>query len=105
MTTKLRAYTPGECRAMLLDHFDLLLRTVLHDKRVEGTEDKMRLLVHSMLCVFDGVSGGLPAFDITPAPHPGDRLYDFKQGDKWWPVDRRNIADGKLHSRWGRRKP
>ena len=51
----------------------------------EGKTARERLqgLVHSILCIFDGVNGGLPAFDIVASPHPDDKEFHRSEGENW----------------------
>jgi hypothetical protein len=42
-------------------------------------------VLHSFLCVFDGVSADMPAFEIIAAPHPSDKAFHEKNGENWWP--------------------
>jgi hypothetical protein len=56
-------------------------------KHQDGTpyscHERLSGLVHSILCIFDGVSVGLPAFDITAQPHPDDKEYHRSEGEDW----------------------
>lgn len=45
--------------------------------------DRLSGLLHSFLCIFDGVSGGWPAFDIVASPHPDDKEYHRDEGEDW----------------------
>ena len=38
----------------------------------------------SILNIFDGTSGGLPAFDIIPSPHPDDKAFSQEEGENWF---------------------
>ena len=51
-----------------------------------GNEAEWRCsgLLHSILCVFDGSSASLPAFDITASPHPDDKKYHQENEENWW---------------------
>lgn len=100
MTEEPRAYTADECRKLLLDQLDAIVRDVVHNEQVAGVERKVRLAIFSALVIFDGESG-LPAMDIVTAPHPDDEAFRRDQGDDWWPTGV-NLADGTLHERWAR---
>lgn len=45
--------------------------------------ERMSGLLHSLLCIFDGVSGGMPAFDIVARPHPDDKEFHRGEGEDW----------------------
>ena len=64
----LRAYTPEEMRAKFIWHLHKLKDYWLNEAREPSAEGKLYGLVHSLLCMFDGVSHGMPAFDIVPHP-------------------------------------
>lgn len=49
----------------------------------QSCEDRVRGLLHSVLCVIDGVSGGMHAFDLVAAPHPDDKAYYQENGENW----------------------
>jgi hypothetical protein len=46
--------------------------------------ERLTGFLHSMLCIFDGVSGDLPAFDIQVSPHPDDAEFRRSQGEDWY---------------------
>lgn len=110
-----RQYTQEECRRMFLEHVAAIaehwivgdtpqdivesqgLTTEVRRRRwaVEG-------VVHSLLCLFDGASGFMPAFDIYPAPHPEDEAYHKEEDSNWWPsgTDVSINGDDSLHDLW-----
>ena len=45
--------------------------------------ERLSGLLHSILCIFDGVSSGMPAFDIVASPHPDDKEYHRGEGEDW----------------------
>jgi hypothetical protein len=83
-TEEPRARTPEElrddfmntCRALA----DYWASDAVQDRTCHG---RLSGLVHSILCIFDGVSGGMPAFDITASPHPDDKEYHRSEGEDW----------------------
>jgi hypothetical protein len=98
VTDEPRAKTPEELRADFMDTCRALAdfwaspRTrefpaapgAVPDWVIEAIlRDRLSGLVHSILCIFDGVSGGLPAFDITASPHPDDKEYHRAEGENW----------------------
>lgn len=67
-----RAYTAEEIREISLDCLD---GDVKFWKQVDGysDEDKLRGLVHSVLCLIDGVAGKFPAaLYLHASAHPED---------------------------------
>jgi len=99
-----RAHTADECRERLLRHLDGLVRYMLNESRQPTAAHKLDLLVFSILSMIDGCSGEMPAFRLTPSPHPDDQQYWEDHGENWWPEDLSNLSDGELHSRWAQRK-
>jgi hypothetical protein len=80
-----RPYTPEEQREMFLDHLKAMARywaganlpcnnTLL--ERLEG-------FAFSVCSMLDGCSE-LPAFDVTPCPHPTDKNFHIENGENWW---------------------
>ncbi len=63
-------------------------------------KERMDGLIFSMLVIFDGEDGELPAIDLKPSAHPSDKSYHQERGENWW-RNNLNIA-GNLHNRWGR---
>lgn len=45
--------------------------------------ERIQGALHSWLCILDGVSGGLPAFDLVASPHPDDKEYHRAEGENW----------------------
>ena len=38
----------------------------------------------SILNIFDGTSGGMPAFDLLVSPHPDDKQYHINEGSNYY---------------------
>jgi len=77
-----RAYTKEEVREQFLDH----IRTLVNYWDKEGgrdSKDKLEGLAFSFLTLLDGCAC-LPAFDISPSPHPEDREYYQENGENWY---------------------
>lgn len=78
-----RAYTSEEMRQNLLQHMKHLTEywAILPGKtpreRCEG-------LAFSILNIFDGCSGSMPAFDLIPSPHADDKEFYQSQGENWY---------------------
>jgi hypothetical protein len=79
-----RAVTPEELRVHFLDTCRALAGYWASDAVKNATcHERLSGLVHSILCIFDGVNGGLPAFDIVAQPHPDDKEYHRSEGENW----------------------
>jgi len=76
-------YTLDEMRKMYLD----MIRAYIDYWAIEPKKtcrEKLEGLAFSILLIIDGESA-LPAFSLTPIPHPGDRQYCIDNGERWWP--------------------
>lgn len=96
---KSKAYTTEEARTKFLEHIKDIKNFWLN---VEGRSEseKMYGLVFSILVLFDGGSGMMPAFDIVPAPDPTDKQYCIDNGEKYF--EKEVINDCQLHEIWSR---
>jgi hypothetical protein len=92
---KPRAYTDEEVRAKFLRTLkEMALEwEMFPDKTVR---ERLEGLIFSILCVFDGVHVGLPAFDIVARPHEDDEAY-HKGSDENWIPNGLMINDCSLH--------
>lgn len=90
-------YTEAEVRAQFLsvvrsiaDHW-----AALPDKtpaeRIDGA-------IFSVLVLLDGENAAMPGFCVSPAPHPDDRDYHERRGERWYSTDV-DIA-GALHEQF-----
>jgi hypothetical protein len=94
-----RAFTPEEVRTKLLDHIHALVRYWNNVDR--DTEGKLSGLAFSILSALDGCSMDLPAFLVTPQPHPDDKKYRQGEGRNWYPEDMPDL--GMLHEHFHKR--
>lgn len=89
-----RAFTADECRTMMFEHMASSLvywrdlpvdRLSFRNGEQSELHARMEGFLFSLLVMFDGGSANLPAFDISPAPHPGDEAYcrDTLR-ENWW---------------------
>ena len=79
-----RAKTPEELRADFLDTCRNLADYWASDAaRRDTCHERLTGFLHSILCIFDGVSSGLPAFNIVASPHPDDKEYYRSEGEDW----------------------
>lgn len=97
-----RAYTEEEVRKMLVVHFRALSKywatlDGLHSPKT--IQERCDGLVFSILITLDGASVDLPAFNLSPAPHPSDKQYHIDNGENWFDEDM-VINDCNLHEEW-----
>lgn len=78
-----RAYTEEEVRGEFLDHIRHLISYWESEERAPTSKEKLEGLVFSILNIFDG-STGLPAFDISCAPHPDDKQYHIDEDSNYY---------------------
>ena len=77
------AYTPEEIQTQLIEHFKMLAKywAELPDKT---PKDRCDGLAFSILNIFDGTTAVLPAFDIVAKPHPDDKDFNIKNGERYY---------------------
>ena len=103
-----REYTKEEMREMFMRQLVVLTKYWLNESREPDVEEKMKGLIFSVLVMFDGESGGLPAFNIVPMPHPDDEKYlRYECGENWWKDQHLKMQDVEsinddscLHEEW-----
>lgn len=89
-----RAWTAEEAREKFINHLKCIARywANLPDQTpLERTEG----MLFSVLVTLDGGSGGMPAFDLIPCPHPEDKEFCISEGENYY--DRIVINDCQLH--------
>lgn len=96
---KPRAYTPEECREMLLKHFKTI-SNYWKQEHNNGHKDAFSGLVFSILASLDGDSIEIPAFDIKAHPHPDDRKYCISEGENYWKTGTDVTCGYPLHEFW-----
>lgn len=79
MTT---AYTPEEIREKMLNLMRVYAKSWAEYPNMTPQE-RCDGLAFSILGIFDGITGELPAFDIVTAPHPDDKDYHIKNGNRY----------------------
>jgi hypothetical protein len=77
--------TKAQCRETLLAYLVSLVAYWETESRAESLKEKMQGLVFSILSMLDGEDGTMPAFRLSPSPHPEDKRYRQKHGASWWP--------------------
>lgn len=81
-----RAVTQAEAREIFLDSIRANIQYWASNSRVANSSHRERLegLAHSILCIFDGVSGSMPcAIDLRLRPHPDDKQFCIDGGNNW----------------------
>lgn len=96
-----RAYTEEEVREKLLGHLKVLAKS--WENTGKDTADCLDGFIHSTLCVFDGVSGDIPALDIVVRPHPDDKKFCQDQDENYF-EDGMVINDCMLNEIYGQGK-
>ena len=100
--TEPRAYTEAAAQSMFFDHLAGVFRywrdVELNSKPKDQTELAYRMegALFSTLVMFDGGSMAMPAFVISPAPHPDDEAYHCAHGENWWDVETM-VNDTQMH--------
>lgn len=99
-----REYTAEEVRKMFLEyicHMIAYWNSEGNSNVAKNSSSRERLegLVHSILVMIDGGTGGLPAFDIIPSSHPDAKEFHISQGENWFP-DNVVINDCQLHDEY-----
>lgn len=75
-----RPMTMEEMRAEFIQH----VRGTVEYWRNQDADDPIGGVAFSILVAIDGMSAGLPAFDLIPRPHPDDEQYHRDEGENWW---------------------
>ena len=92
-----RAYREEECRKELIQHFETIVDYWENESRAITSKEKLDGLLHSILCVFDGVSGFMPSYNISLNPHPDDKAYYIHKGENYYEPDMIINEDIPLH--------
>lgn len=94
----------AEVREQFMQHLRHLVS--YWDRQDEAPRARLNGLAFSFLSLLDGTSGGMPAFEVIPTPHPDDKSYCRSIGDNWIPqapegIGEHGIHQGEmLHDRW-----
>lgn len=90
MTTP-RAYTEKEVRDLLLKQIRVMVRYWANLPDVDKATgrqitiyDRCDGVAYSILNILDGGSMGLPAFELTAAPHKEDKQFYIENGENWF---------------------
>lgn len=55
-------------------------------------------IAFSILAMLDGSNMGIPKFKVIPDPHPDDKDFQIKEGERWYrPASMGNDISGGLH--------
>lgn len=79
-------YTTKETREQFLQHIANMVGYWERETRAPSSKEKLEGLTHSILCMLDGCSGGMPGFVILPICTEDDREYLQEEGGRWHPV-------------------
>lgn len=89
-----RPFTEKEVRSVFLDQVRCLVQ---YWSEQEGSkEDCCQGVAFSIMNIFDGCSGGLPAFDIIVRPHPDDKQFHIDEDENYF-EDGMLVNDCMLH--------
>lgn len=61
--------------------------------------DRTQGMAHSILCIFDGCFGALPAFDLVVRPHESDKQFCIDNEEDYY-VDGMEIECGSLKNQF-----
>lgn len=78
-----KAKTAEELRDEVLDHVRALAAYWAEHPDQRTVRERCDGLAFSILNIFDGTSGDLPAFDLVARPHPDDKSYHQERGEDW----------------------
>lgn len=91
-----RAKTVEEVREEFLDHIRMIASYWSNESRVTSAKERCDGVAFSILNIFDGTSGGMPAFDIVVRPHPDDQQFAIDNNKDYY-EDGMMINDCHLH--------
>lgn len=97
-TEEPRAKTAEEMRNAFLQQIAGLARywaSLPNKTKAEAVDG----VVFSILVLLDGGSGGMPAHNVIPAPHPEDKDFHISEGENWVPAGV-VINECQLHELW-----
>ena len=77
-------YTEDEVTKIFINKVRSIINYWHRDDSTSDVKDKLEGLAHSILCIIDG-NTDLPKFILAPDPHPSDKEYHIKKGDKFFP--------------------
>lgn len=81
--SKPRAKTAEEAREEFLNYIREIAR-YWAELPGKSAQERCDGLAFSILNIFDGTTMGLPAMDISLAPHEDDKEYHRNNGDNWY---------------------
>jgi len=106
--TEPRAHTTEEVRQRFLDHICGMIsywnsEVGSNVPKNYSSRERLEGLVHSILVMLDGGSADMPAFDISPSPHPDDKEFNKEQGCNWYEPGQ-VMNDCQLHDQYNAMK-
>jgi hypothetical protein len=102
-----RELTEEECRDKFLSKIAVIVKVWEKDSMTPAPLARMEGLVHSILALIDGCSGGVPGFILAPCPHEDDKQYSIDEGhEHYWPQNHKSEVNcdisGGLHEQWSK---
>ena len=70
-------------RDMFIDHLKSVVQYWKNESRASDADSKLDGVLHSFLCVLDGVSSH-PSIDLVLRPHPDDKAYHEEQDEDYY---------------------
>jgi hypothetical protein len=78
------ARSPEDIRADFIAQCKVMVNYWDNDSRTPDTSAKLSGLLHSILVIIDGSSGGFPVgLDLVCRPHPDDKAYLQSEDEDW----------------------
>lgn len=78
------AYTKEEMRDMFMQHVRFMAQYWATTVTTGTLQERIEGFAHSLLKTIDGCAGGFPcAIDLVLRPHPDDKAFHIREGDKW----------------------
>lgn len=96
-----RGKTKEEVIDELLEYLHRLVNYWSSIDTDNDTKGRMEGLVHSILCIFDGVTE-MPPLDIILWPHPDDKQYRINRGENYYVAGLPINDNVMLHELWYR---
>jgi len=95
-----RAFTKEEGCQMFLASLRSMVNYWANDVDNQTCTERMEGLVHSILCIIDGVGNSeLPALTLTTDPNPEDKEFLIDEGENYWEPTALNESVY-LHEMW-----
>ena len=80
-----REYTKDEVLELFLGQCRVASYYWAEHAKVDSRKEAVEGMLHSMLCIIDGVSGGFPAINLSVDPDPSDKQYHIDNEEDYYP--------------------